>query len=612
MSRIGIIVPYSELLNEIKTITAGSQDILITLGTINHIIETAEELIKEGAEILVCRKGAANLLRKYFEFMPIVDIEISSYDIAEAVQIAKQYSKNIALILLKGTLYDEYRDLSPLFDCNIRIYCMEKQEQAEETIIQAMADGYEVILGGKLTCETCKQMGVQSVLIKSGRESIYRAIEQARSILKSKDDAVKWYKLIRDVIENTSVGIIVTNKEGVIKIANKSALKSLNKKREQVIGNTLINVFPEQITDEEGEIAIDSNGNNLILSKKLQNIESIDISSIITIEEISDINQKQTNIRNLYIKKGYKAKYSFADIKGNSRVIKDTINLAKRYASVDSTILIEGETGTGKEVFAQSIHNYSARKTGPFVAVNCAALTESLLESELFGYVWGAFTGASKNGKAGLFEIANGGTIFLDEIGEMSQTTQAKLLRVIQEREIIRLGDDRVIPVDVRIIAATNRDLQHLVDKGEFRPDLYYRISVLKLMVPPLRDRRKDIKILLEEFLNYYAEVLIRKKPKVCDECYDIIFKYKWPGNVRELRNFAERLMTAFDEEIILPEMLYKILDVKTAPIRHQPDIKNILDILQRNGFNKTKTAKDLGISRTTLWKLLKENDKLK
>lgn len=287
----------------------------------------------------------------------------------------------------------------------------------------------------------------------------------------------------------------------------------------------------------------------------------------------------------------------------------DTISIAKRYAAVDSTLLIEGETGTGKEIFAQSIHNSSSREKGPFVAVNCAALTESLLESELFGYSGGAFTGALKNGKAGLFEMADGGTIFLDEIGEMSLRTQAKLLRVLQEREIVRLGDDRIIAVDVRIIAATNRSLHQMVEKSSFRADLYYRISVLKLKIPSLRERKNDIKILIQEFLSYYSKLLNRKKPTISDECYDIIHRYKWPGNIRELQNFCERLVTAFDKSIILPDMLYKIMDTNPVTSVEQLDKDGIIKALEKNRFNKTQTAKDLGVSRTTLWKLLKEND---
>lgn len=614
MPRIGVIVTYIELYNEIKAITAGNQDIIIRLGTNDEAVQIAEDLIKNGAEVLMGRKGAVNLIRKSFEFIPVVEIEISGYDIAEGIKAAKKYSKNIAIIVHEGTLY-EHRNLSDLFECNIKVYYieknMQKQEQIRQIIIKAISDGYEVILGGKAANQICKSLCIPCIIIDSGIESIYDAIKQARSILKSNDDALKSQKLISDVIENTSLGIIATNSDNVIKIANRMALQLLNKKREQVVGNIITNLFSEQlINNEEGDLIIDSCGNTLILNQKRKNIHSIDIASVITIEEVSNINRKQTNIRKSYIKKGYNAKYNFRDLEGRSRVIKDSIALAKEYALVDSTILIQGETGTGKEIFAQSIHNYSKRKNEPFVAVNCASLTESLLESELFGYVEGAFTGALKGGKVGLFQIADGGTIFLDEIGEMSHVTQAKLLRFMQEREIVRLGDDRVIHVDVRIIAATNRDLLQMVDSGKFRSDLYYRINVLKLTVPPLRKRKEDIRILLEKFLNYYAEILNRKKPVICKECYELLSKYEWPGNVRELQNFAEKLIVAFAGRQISTGIIDKFLDIKTQSIIKQYDINSVLDLLKRNDFNKTKTAREMGISRTTLYKLLKQNKK--
>lgn len=610
MARIGIVVPYKELYYEAKLISSESSDIEVRTGLLSDGVDIAKELVRNGVEVLISRGGTSDYLKREFRAVPVIDIEISSYDIAEAIMSAKKYNVNIALIVFKNMLF-ENRDLSELFDCNIRVYYLEEEDGAEATILQAMKEGYGIILGGSVASKTAAKLGIQSIMITSGRDSVFRAVMQARNILRTKDEAVKELSLIKEVMENTSIGIVASNSAGIIKIANKSALKMMNKKREQVIGSTAGDLFPIQITGEEGNEVIDFNGNNLIIDKKTRQIESMDIASIITIEESSNINEKERNIRNSYLKKGYKAKYNFQDIKGKSGAIKDVLDIAKRYAQVNSTILIEGETGTGKEMLAQSIHNYSPRKHGPFVAINCAALTESLLESELFGYVGGAFTGALKSGKAGLFEMADGGTIFLDEISEVSQTTQAKLLRVLQEKEVRRLGDDRIIPVDVRIITATNKNLQKLVDEGKFRSDLYYRISVLKLKMPPLRERKEDIRLLLDEFLKYYCVSLEREVPMIDSVCYELIYKYHWPGNIRELRNFAERLVTAFDKINVLPEMLYKVLEIEEKHSADLLDMDNINAVLERNGNNKAKTAKDLGISRTTLWKLLKGNTTL-
>ena len=227
--------------------------------------------------------------------------------------------------------------------------------------------------------------------------------------------------------------------------------------------------------------------------------------AVATFQPIGAIQASEQKIRLTSHKRGLIAKNTLADIAGESDPIVQAKEQAKLYAQSDSTVIIVGETGTGKEIFAQAIHNASPRARGPFVAINCAALPENLLESELFGYEGGAFTGARKEGKPGLFELAHGGTIFLDEIGEMSLAVQARLLRILEEREVMRLGGDRVIPVDVRVIAATNKDLFHKVTQKSFRQDLFYRLCVLQLRLPPLRERLEDIPHLLERFFKSWT-----------------------------------------------------------------------------------------------------------
>lgn len=248
--------------------------------------------------------------------------------------------------------------------------------------------------------------------------------------------------------------------------------------------------------------------------------------------------------------KGHAAKYRFSDICGVSPSITRTVELARKMARTDASVLITGESGTGKELFAHAIHSSSARAAMPFVAVNCAALPDSLLESELFGYEEGAFTGARKGGKAGLFELANTGTIFLDEIEGTPPSTQLKLLRVIQEREIMRVGGDRVIPIDVRVISASNQDLTSLMEAGRFRSDLFYRIGTLPLTLPPLRERREDILLMLEEFKS-----ALRLSFVLTEETKALLLQYHWPGNIRELRNCVEYLGCQ-DLPVIEPENL--------------------------------------------------------
>ena len=224
--------------------------------------------------------------------------------------------------------------------------------------------------------------------------------------------------------------------------------------------------------------------------------------------------------------------------------MEDLIKKAKTIATTDSTVLMMGESGTGKELFAQSIHNASNRKERPFVALNCAALSETLLESELFGYEEGAFTGALKGGKPGLFEVAHTGTIFLDEIGDAPPSIQKRLLRVLQEKEIMRVSGNKVIPIDVRIIAATNKHLGGLIKKGEFREDLFYRLNVFPLHIPPLRERREDIEILLQFFLDKYTTLRKQTIPHINLSIVDFLKDYHWPGNIRQLENLAEFIAT--------------------------------------------------------------------
>ena len=264
-------------------------------------------------------------------------------------------------------------------------------------------------------------------------------------------------------------------------------------------------------------------------------------------------------------------------------------------------------------MFAQSIHNYSPRANGPFVAVNCATLPTSLLESELFGYSEGAFTGAKRGGKLGLFELAHNGTLFLDEIGEIDLSIQARLLRVIEEKRVMRLGDDKIIPVNVRIIAATNKNLSHMVREGEFRKDLFFRLNILTLFLPPVRERKGDLQLLLEYFLETYSEKMGRNRPALSNEAVDLLQSYDWPGNVREVSNIAERLTVISNNAIIESQQVRELMQESfdSMPLqradcvqRHQDaEWEKIQSALSQSKGNKSAAAALLGISRPTLYR---------
>lgn len=349
--------------------------------------------------------------------------------------------------------------------------------------------------------------------------------------------------------------------------------------------------------DEISKKVVALSDRNYILDKVPLRIGSTQIGYYVTLQDEAEIKDMEISLNKKLIEKGLFAKYTFNDIRRSCPVMTEAVELAKKAAVTEYNILITGESGTGKELFAQSIHNYSNRKDKPFIGVNCAAIPESLLESELFGYEEGAFTGASKKGKIGYFEQANHGTIFLDEIGDISPKLQVRLLRVLQERQVMRIGSDRVINVDVRIIAATNRDLKKEVEKGTFRSDLYYRLNTLHILVPPLRERKEDILLLFKWFLKD-DYVRISQKDR------DLLLGYSWPGNVRELENCALYYMTLGK----LPEQFHskELMQTGERDQDIQEKIKNsVLEILfKRNSLGH-------GTGRMTVLELLRkeEND---
>ena len=326
---------------------------------------------------------------------------------------------------------------------------------------------------------------------------------------------------------------------------------------------------------------------------------------------VEDIRRTEKKIRSKLQEKGLTAKYSFSDIVTEQVEMKQLVAKALRYAHVEGNVLLTGETGTGKELFVQSMHNASPRRDKPFVAVNCAALSEQLLESELFGYTEGSFTGAQKGGKTGLFELAQGGTIFLDEIGEMPIRFQAKLLRVIQEREIRKIGGDEFIPVDVRIMSATNQNIPDLIEKGLFRRDLYYRINLLTLHIPPLRERLDDIPAIFKRFVERKSKALNIVPPMVEKDALECLKGYSWPGNIRELRNVAERAVIFSSSNCITRDTL-KEIDVSVGERRTSEEKKTPLtseELYRRyveSGLTLNDFALSIGISRTTLWRKFK------
>ncbi|MEW8956141.1 sigma-54-dependent Fis family transcriptional regulator [Clostridium sp.] len=429
------------------------------------------------------------------------------------------------------------------------------------------------------------------------------------------------YSYMESVIDNVDKGLMIVDIKGTIKNINNLGLKIFDKEKDSIIDKTIESIIPNwgSVFEYFGK------GNEMYIKeikfkhnskyKTLLNFKPVRLKDKIIGMVIILSNEKEANNN---FKNTTGAFYTFEDIIGNSAAIKNVITNCKIISNSPSTVLIEGESGTGKEVLAQSMHNYSHRKNNKFIAINCGAIPENIIESELFGYEEGTFTGGLKGGKKGKFESANGGTLFLDEIGEMPLEMQVKLLRVLQEGRVTRLGGSREIPIDIRIIAATNKDLKKEIKEGKFREDLYYRISVIPIRLPPLRERRGDTPILIDYFLRIKAFKLNKCIPNMEKKMLDKLINYKWPGNIRELENTIENLVNLQGDmsfNLFEEESLINIKEEETKKLDLENHIESLDDMekflitrtLREYKGNITKTSKKLGVSRNTLYSKIKK-----
>lgn len=462
-----------------------------------------------------------------------------------------------------------------------------------------------------------------------GAISIFQDITSYSKIedeLKSEKNEVE---ILNTILEIAYDGIIVVDVDGFITMISNAYRRFLGVEEEDIVGkhvteiieNTRLHIVAKTGIPEVADLQkIDG---NYIIASRIPVYKDGVVKSVVGKVVFRNINE----LDNLYIKinkieqelKDYKdelskinkAKYNFESIEGESTCIKETKALARKVARTDSNVLITGESGTGKELFAHAIHSASQRRSRPFVKVNCAAIPDELLESELFGYDAGAFTGAKKSGKMGKFEVADRGTIFLDEIGDMPLHMQAKLLRVLQEKEIERIGSNKPKEIDVRIVVATNRNLEEMVENKKFRLDLYYRLNVVTLNIPSLRERKEDIKILAKNFVEKFRLKYYKKIDGISEKSIKKLTRYDWPGNIRELENIIERAINIIEtDNKIQPkhlpiDIIGKIDIEETKSLRElmeEAEKKVLEDYLEFVGNNKSKAAKLLRISRTALY----------
>ncbi len=585
--------------------------------------EIAAQLSERGYQVLMARGGTANDLRQRVN-LPVVDIPVSFQDIIYALLQASRHGRRIGVVGY-GNFLSGLDALNPILKVEITQVVAADPEDTRRKIEDLKEQNADVIVGGLLQTEIAAELGIRHVLLDLSEQALMEACEQAESIVKSILLNARKSEEINTILNTTKEGFVAVDRDGNISLANPAALKIAPAADRNVLGRPLEAVFPGLVrltgvltsgTECLRETLRIGTADILCDLMPLRSQDGQTVGAIATFNDINSITRSEHIIRSRLYGSGLYATYSFDSIVHSSKVMDELIQMAKRYAATDSSTLIMGETGVGKELFAQSLHNASSRRKGPFVAINCASIPESVLESELFGYEEGAFTGAKKSGKPGFFELAHKGTIFLDEIGEMPIRLQARLLRVLQEKQVIRLGGSQVIPIDIRVISATNKSLPDLIGREKFRADLFYRLNVLTMIVPPLRQRPEDVLVLAYYYLQRHSSV-----PRLTKDAERALMQYEWPGNVRQLNNFMEKLCVIMGTEEVDGSGITTLLEryeplAQTGPGECEPrhpgrklSREELADALALNDGNKQETARFLGIHRSTLWRLLKEYD---
>ncbi|SFU54059.1 sigma 54-interacting transcriptional regulator [Alicyclobacillus macrosporangiidus] len=630
--KIVLIAPYENLARDAEEVCrAYGERVEILLGRMEEGVRLGRRAVAEGAAVLISRGGTCLRLAEQAG-VPVVEIAVTAYDVLRALTRAAERGKRIGVAGFTNVI-DGLAELRPILRVPVvPIEITGEDEESRRRLEAAVRDeGVDCLVGDTSVVMQGANLGVPCVLIESGKTAIWSAIQEAKRIVAARMAERRVQTTLRTAIDRANQGLLVLD-GGTVAFANRTLLAWIG--RDTCAGLPARQCLPPSLCDFADAAPEGHRSDVIRVGGQLCFAERHCLGEegrvMVVLSRVEEIESAERQVRQKRAMGGHVAHYTFDDLYGPSRAMRAVVARAIHFAQTDSSVLIVGETGTGKEVLAQSIHNASPRARGPFVAVNCAALPDQLLESELFGYEDGAFTGARRGGKPGLFELAHGGTIFLDEIGETPLHVQQRLLRVLQERQVMRIGGERVIPVDVRVIAATNQPLWQFVQEGKFRKDLFFRIDVLRLHTVPLRERREDIPELTERLLHqlWYKRKGVGARPRIDPAIYPILQDYHWPGNVRELQNMCDYLVaTAGSGRIGMAEILdwleHKALPdtaPKEAPAApgtgEVPPVDATLEdverwaverMLQHTGGDLTRAAQTLGISRTTLWRKLKQ-----
>ena len=620
--RITFIAPYQELEQEVEKAfqQLGYPNVYYK---VLSLTPDEEPLISQLESDVIISRGLA---AAFFHTLKIPTVELSTtgYDLILAVQkaVRKFHSDHLAVIGTESMIFDTLKFSTIFPGIQVDCYRITSRSQIGAYIQKARDSGASALIGGRSLLEHAAAEHVPCMMVENSTESIIKSIEMAMQLVEATREERAKADRVAKIMDYSFSGILSTDINGNLSDINRKACAILGVQRDSALGQHISRIIPGIDVDEiilHGKKLLDElcHVGSSVVSINCVPIEGDKNNSgaVITCQEAQEVQKTEAKIRKKILQKGFVAHYHFSDIIGEDAAMQAVLARAERFSNNQANILLYGETGVGKELFAQSIHNASGRSKGPFVAINCAALPEQLLESELFGYVEGAFTGAARGGKMGLFEIAHCGTIFLDEIGDLSLKLQGRLLRVLQEKEIVRLGDDHVVPVDIRIISATNKDLASEVAQGNFRSDLMYRLDVLKLTIPPLRHRKKDIVPLFWHFVQEYrTQGDLPLYQRIAAEAVSLLENYEWYGNVRQLRNAAQRLSILWDQEEVPVEAVCEALEIEegqggreASPQPDAIDAQRIQEALEKAHYKKSAAAQLLGIDRSTLWRKMQK-----
>lgn len=626
---IGVMAPTKQFADVIRNsfpeeVANGRIIIELIPPNAQQILEQAQMIVHNGADIILARGSTYDIIKNDVS-VPTIQVTFTVMDVLDAIMQVAQRATRVVLIRSPHVEY-EYERLTDML--RIDFTCFRCEDGDVPKLLESLKGKDIAVVGGRVICHLAKEAGFIAQQIRSTRQTIVDAVNGAKNMLDKLEREIEAVKQATAVLENVHDAVISTDQSGTVRVFNVQAARLLQTSPIKAIGKNIQAVAPELselLSENRGtsgfvEKIFELNRHTVSANLVKMELKGSVLGWVCVFQDITDLQNTEKRIRMELHKKGFSAKYTFDDIIYHDERMAVTIKQAKRVAQSEETVLLYGESGTGKEMFAHSIHNYSRRRNGPFVAVNCCALSETLLESELFGYVNGAFTGAAKGGKAGLFELAQGGTIFLDEINSISTSLQIKLLRVLQEKEIMRIGSDKITPLDIRVIAAANESLFELLKSGAFRRDLYYRLSIFEVYIPPLRERGDDVIHLFRYFVetSQQGNMLTEEEQAAdCPTLYPLLKNYYWGGNIRELKSVAERYILGLWQGESLDSLLslYSVREQQLIEPQHLlsgsgTNLKEIIKLVEqgiinellKKGYSKSEVAELLGISRTSVW----------